>query len=205
MPRLEALNLACIRDDRLLFENLSFSIEAGQAIILEGRNGTGKTTLLRMLCGLRRPDAGEIHWQGESIERNAVDFYRHMAFVGHADGVKRELTAIENLRLLQTLCGKGNMSIHAALATVKLVGFEDVPVHYLSAGQRRRAALARLLVTDARLWVLDEPFTSLDRDGIRLVEELMDRHLADGGSMVMTSHHEVNLSAPNTQRINLSA
>lgn len=204
-PRLEAVDLACIRDDRLLFENLSFSISGGEAIILEGRNGTGKTTLLRMLCGLRRPDAGEIRWQDESIERCAVEFHRYMAFVGHADGVKRELTAIENLRLLQTLCGQGSMSIHEALATVKLVGFEDIPVHYLSAGQRRRAALARLLVTDARLWILDEPFTSLDRDGIRLVEDLMDRHLANGGAMVMTSHHDVNLHAPKTQRINLSA
>lgn len=205
MPTLEAEKLACLRDDRLLFEGLSFSISGGEAIVLEGRNGTGKTTLLRILCGLRRPDEGNVKWGGVSIEKCAVDFHRFMAFVGHTDGVKRELSALENLRVLQTLCGKGNITIEQALATVKLFGYEDVPVHYLSAGQRRRAALARLLVTDAKLWVLDEPFTSLDRSGIKLVEELMDRHLQEGGAMVMTSHHDVNLTTKNMRRIDLSS
>ncbi|WP_256857602.1 cytochrome c biogenesis heme-transporting ATPase CcmA [Solemya velum gill symbiont] len=202
---LEADSLACIRDDRLLFENLSFGIHSGEAVVLEGRNGTGKTTLLRILCGLRRPDEGEVRWNGESIERCTTEYHRYMAFVGHTDGVKRELTPLENLRVLQTLCGKGNLSIEQALEAVKLYGFEDVPVHYLSAGQKRRAGLARLLVTDVRIWVLDEPFTSLDREGIKLTESLMDLHLSNGGALVMTSHHEVNLLAPNTQVINLSA
>lgn len=202
---LEVDNVSCSRDDRLLFEKLSFNVNRGQAVVLEGRNGTGKTTLLRILCGLRRPDDGEVRWDGIAIEENAVEFHRYMAFVGHTDGVKRELTALENLRVLQTLCGKGDMTIEEALEAVQLAGFEDIPTHYLSAGQRRRAALARLLVTDARVWILDEPFTSLDVHGIALLESLMDQHLAKGRALVMTSHHAVHLTTADVQRINLSA
>ncbi|MEN8213148.1 MAG: cytochrome c biogenesis heme-transporting ATPase CcmA [Pseudomonadota bacterium] len=201
---LQADSVECSRDDRLLFEDLSVEVSGGDALILEGRNGTGKTTLLRILCGLRRPDEGEVRWSGVAIEECAVDFHRHMAYVGHLDGIKRELTALENLRLLQTLSGRGRLSIEEALEAVELGGFEDIPVHYLSAGQKRRAALARLLVTDARLWILDEPFTSLDVHGIALVESLMDRHLSAKGALVMTSHHQVNLSAGVIKRLNLS-
>jgi heme exporter protein A len=202
---LEADHLSCIRDDRVLFEGLSFSIGSGEAIVLEGRNGTGKTSLLRILCGLRRPDEGEVRWHGIPIEKNYVDYYTHMAFVGHMDGIKRELSALENLRLSRSLCGSGNVSIEEALETLLLTGFEDIPTYYLSAGQRRRVALARLLATDARLWILDEPFTSLDREGIKLVENLMDEHVGAGGAMIMTSHHEVHLSTPGVRILNLSA
>lgn len=202
--QLQAEAIECSRDDRLLFADLSLQLCGGEALILEGRNGTGKTTLLRILCGLRRPDEGEVRWDGVPIEECAVDFHRHMVYVGHLDGIKRELTALENLRVLQTLSGKGRLTIEEALEAVRLGGFEDIPVHYLSAGQKRRAELARLLVTDARLWVLDEPFTSLDVHGIELVESLMAKHIASGGAMVMTSHHQVNLSTGVIKRLNLS-
>jgi heme exporter protein A len=201
---LEADKLSCIRDDRVLFEGLSFRLGSGEAIVLEGRNGTGKTSLLRILCGLRRPDAGEVRWHGASIEKNYVDYYTHMAFVGHMDGIKKELSALENLRLSRSLCGSGDMTIEEALQTLNLTGYEDIPTFYLSAGQRRRVALARLLATDARLWILDEPFTSLDREGIALVERLMDAHIDAGGAMIMTSHHEVHLTTPNVRVLNLS-
>lgn len=201
---LQAEAIECSRDDRLLFADLTLELSGGEALILEGRNGTGKTTLLRILCGLRRPDEGEVRWGGVPIEECAVDFHRHMVYVGHLDGIKRELTALENLRVLQTLSGRGRLTIEEALEAVRLGGFEDIPVHYLSAGQKRRAALARLLVTDARLWVLDEPFTSLDVHGIELVEALMAKHIAAGGAMVMTSHHQVNLSTGVIKRLNLS-
>lgn len=201
---MQAEAIECSRDDRLLFADLTLELSGGEALILEGRNGTGKTTLLRILCGLRRPDEGEVRWGGVPIEECAVDFHRHMVYVGHLDGIKRELTALENLRVLQTLSGRGRLTIEEALEAVRLGGFEDIPVHYLSAGQKRRAALARLLVTDARLWVLDEPFTSLDVHGIELVEALMAKHIAAGGAMVMTSHHQVNLSTGVIKRLNLS-
>jgi heme exporter protein A len=201
---LEAENLTCLRDDRLLFESLSFQLESGEAIVLEGRNGTGKTSLLRILCGLRRPDEGEVRWKGQSIEKNFVDYHRHMVFVGHMDGVKKELSAQENLRLSRSLCGAGPMPIEQALDTLKLSGFEDVPTQYLSAGQRRRVALARLLVTDSRVWILDEPFTSLDKSGVELVEQLMDSHVQKGGALVLTSHHDVRLNSEGVRRLDLT-
>jgi heme exporter protein A len=203
--RLTGRALACIRDDRTLFSGLGFGVDTGEALIIEGRNGTGKTTLLRAICGIRRPDEGEILWAGESIERLGPDYHRHVAYVGHNDGVKRELTVAENLRMARALGSEGRMSIAEALDKVRLAGFEDVVAINLSAGQRRRLALARLLVTDSLLWVLDEPFTSLDRHGVRLVEELMTTHVANGGMLVMTSHHEVSVHRTAIHRLNLSA
>jgi heme exporter protein A len=203
--RLTGRALSCIRDDRTLFSDLGFGVDTGEALIIEGRNGTGKTTLLRAICGIRRPDEGEILWGGESIERLGPEYHRHVAYVGHNDGVKRELTVAENLRMARALGSEGRLSIAEALRKVHLAGFEDVPASNLSAGQRRRLALARLLVTDSLLWVLDEPFTSLDRHGIGIVEELMAEHVARGGMLVMTSHHEVSMHRTAVHRLNLSA
>ncbi len=142
-------SLECSRDDRVLFSDLNFSIGPGQALLVEGRNGTGKTTLLRMLCGIRRPDAGDILFNGECIYRLGSDYHTHMAYVGHMDGIKRELTAHENLRVADALGRPGRMQVPAALDRVRLAGFEDVVVNKFSAGQRRRLALARLLVSKA--------------------------------------------------------
>jgi heme exporter protein A len=203
--RLTGRALSCIRDDRTLFSDLGFGVDTGEALIIEGRNGTGKTTLLRAICGIRRPDEGEILWGGASIERLGPEYHRHVAYVGHNDGVKRELTVAENLRMARALGTEGRLSIAEALHKVHLAGFEDVPASNLSAGQRRRLALARLLVTDSLLWVLDEPFTSLDRHGIGIVEELMAEHVARGGMLVMTSHHEVAMHRTAVHRLNLSA
>jgi heme exporter protein A len=204
-PRLEGRGLSCVRDDRVLFTGLDFGVGVGEALLIEGRNGTGKTTLLRAICGIRRPEEGEILWSGESIERLGPDYHRHVAYVGHNDGVKRELTVEENLRMSRALGTEGRLSITEALHRVHLAGFEDVVATNLSAGQRRRLALARLLVTDSLLWVLDEPFTSLDRHGIGVVEDLMQAHVAAGGMLVMTSHHEVAMHRTAIHRIDLSA
>jgi heme exporter protein A len=205
LPRLEGRALSCVRDDRVLFTALDFGLGVGEALLIEGRNGTGKTTLLRAICGIRRPEEGEIVWAGEPIERLGPDYHRHVAYVGHNDGVKRELTVEENLRMARALGTEGRLSITEALHRVHLAGFEDVVATNLSAGQRRRLALARLLVTDSLLWVLDEPFTSLDRHGIGVVEELMTAHVAGGGMLVMTSHHEVAMHRTAIHRIDLSA
>jgi heme exporter protein A len=203
--RLAGRALSCVRDDRVLFSGLGFAVDEGEALVIEGRNGTGKTTLLRAVCGIRRPDEGEILWGDESIERLGPEYHRHVAYVGHNDGVKRELTVAENLRMARALGSEGELTIGEALRRVHLAGFEDVVASNLSAGQRRRLALARLLVTDSLLWVLDEPFTSLDRHGIGIVEELMAAHVANGGMLVMTSHHEVSLHRTAVHRLNLSA
>ena len=202
---LEAHGLECIRDDRTLFSGLGFRIETGQALLLEGRNGSGKTSLLRILCGIRLPDAGSVSWCGEDINRLGPDYHEHTAYVGHRDGIKQDLTPLENLLMARALGVPGPVTAQEALEQVDLYGFEDIPTRNLSAGQQRRLALARLLVTSARLWILDEPFTSLDVHGIRVIEGLMESHTARGGMLAMTSHHTVNLNDTTVERINLSA
>ena len=205
-PCLEAHGLECIRDDRRLFTELDFRIAPGQALLLEGRNGSGKTSLLRILCGIRLPEAGEVTWCGEDIFRLGPDYHEHTAYVGHRDGVKLDLTPLENLTMAQAL-GKPrpDITLEGALEQVDLGGFEDVPTRNLSAGQQRRLGLARLLVTSAQLWILDEPFTSLDRHGIEVVEALLDAHLANDGMLALTSHHTINLRRARVHQINLSA
>ena len=199
---LQGIELSCIRDDRLLFENLSFQLNAGQVLLLEGKNGSGKTSLLRILCGFREPDAGQTRWCGAAI--NGGQYHADMAYVGHLDGVKKELTVLENLTVSLALASPGAYSIQQALAKVLLAGYDDVLVQALSAGQKRRLSLARLLITHNRLWILDEPFTSLDKQGIALIESLMIEHCAQGGMIVLTSHHDLNLHGVDVQRIRLS-
>lgn len=194
--------LSCIRDDRVLFEQLAFELVSGQVLLLEGKNGSGKTSLLRILCGFREPDSGEINWCSEAIKDSP--FYAQMAYVGHLDGVKKELTVLENLRMSLALSSVGRYSIDEALAKVHLAGYDDVLVQTLSAGQKRRLSLARLLITENVLWILDEPFTSLDKQGIALIETLMAEHCATGGMIVLTSHHDIDLPDVDVQRINLS-
>lgn len=198
---LDAINLSCIRDDRVLFEKLDFTVNPGQILLLEGQNGSGKTSLLRILCGFREPDTGNISWCGEPIHHQ---YYNDMAYVGHLDGIKKELTVLENLKLSLALGQPGKLTIAQALDTIMLSGYDDILVQALSAGQKRRLSLARLLITHNPLWILDEPFTSLDKQGILLTEALMAEHCATGGMIVMTSHHDVNLHEIDVQRIKLS-
>jgi heme exporter protein A len=202
---LEVSGLECIRDDRTLFSNLAFTLQAGQALVLEGRNGSGKTSLLRILCGIRLPDSGSVRWCGTDISRLGADYHEHTAYVGHRDGVKLDLTPRENLAMARALGKPATRTLEAALDKVDLYGFEDVLTRNLSAGQQRRLALARLLVTDTVLWILDEPFTSLDTHGIKVIEDLLDEHTAGGGMLAVTSHHAVNLNSTPAQRIDLSA
>ncbi len=199
---LQAKNLSCVRDDRVLFSHLNFSLTPHQLLLLEGQNGCGKTSLLRILCGFREADEGEIAWCGSPINKST--FYQDMSYVGHMDGVKKELTVTENLAVSLALGVPGQLDIEQALDKVRLSGFDDTLVHSLSAGQKRRLSLARLLITQNRLWILDEPFTSLDRQGIKLIESIMVEHVQAGGMIIMTSHHDLEISCVDIQRINLS-
>jgi heme exporter protein A len=203
--QLMAQALSCVRDDRTLFSGLGFQVSPRQVLLVEGRNGCGKTSLLHILCGIRRQDDGEVSWCGEPISRLGAQYYEQVAYVGHADGVKGDLTVEENLQVARALGKPGAISLDHALAEVNLDGFQDVLTRNLSAGQRRRLALARLLVTESRLWILDEPFTSLDRHGIAAFTELMEAHTAAGGMVVMTSHHDIAFPGADVQRIDLSA
>jgi heme exporter protein A len=199
---LEGINLSCIRDDRILFENLSFKLPSGQTLLLEGKNGSGKTSLLRILCGFREVDEGQILWCGVTIDD--LQYHTDMSYVGHLDGVKKELTVLENLKVSLALGQPGTYSIQQALARVQLSGYDDALVQTLSAGQKRRLSLARLLITHNVLWILDEPFTSLDKQGIILIETLMTEHCAHGGMIILTSHHDIDLPDVSVQRMHLS-
>ena len=198
---LQVKALSCIRDDRFLFEDLSFLIKGQQVLLLEGKNGSGKTSLLRILCGFREPDTGEIYWCGEPLDNQ---YYAKMVYVGHRDGVKNELTVRENLMISQALGVANQLSIEQALLKVGLQGFDDILVQSLSAGQKRRLSLARLLISESILWILDEPFTSLDKAGIAMVESFITEHVEHGGMVIMTSHHDVDLANIHSHKINLS-
>ncbi len=202
----EAKSLECIRDDRMLFEDLCFTINPGEALVLEGQNGSGKTSLLRIICGIRLPESGKVLWEGEDIFRLGPEFREFIAYLGHKDGSKQDLTPMENLRIAQGLGkAKEDISLDEALDQVGLYGFEDVLTRNLSAGQQRRLAIARLLVIDAKLWILDEPFTSLDRMGIEQMERLFEEHLQRGGMAAMTTHHRIGFKDEvKLVRINLS-
>jgi len=202
---LEVEQLECRRGDRRLFADLSLRIEAGTLLHVRGRNGSGKTTLLRALCGLFTPDSGRILWRGEPIRELAEDFRRDLLYFGHLNGIKQDLTGVENLRVAATLDGDppDEGRLWEALKRLGLLGFEDLPTRMLSQGQKKRVALARLVLSRAPLWVLDEPFTALDVDAVALLQELIANHVAGGGLAVLTTHQEVALTSGQVARLDL--
>ncbi|WP_282176967.1 cytochrome c biogenesis heme-transporting ATPase CcmA [Vibrio nereis] len=203
---LEVSQLTAIRDERILFESLSFTIGSGELVQIEGRNGTGKTTLLRIVTGLGDRDTGEIFWNGENIESNRDAYHEDLLFLGHSTGVKRDLTAYENLRFYLSVHSKQSMSkeeIYSALVKVGLAGREDVPVAQLSAGQQRRVALARLWLSQHKLWILDEPLTAIDKQGVKVLESLFLSHAEKGGIVVLTTHQDMFTDNPKLRKIKL--
>ena len=192
---LEAADLACTRGGRTLFRGLSFSLRAGEVLRVAGANGRGKTSLLRILCGLLTPHAGEVRWRGSAIRALAEEFFRSLLYIGHAPALKDDLTAEENLSIACTLAGDAVHGSGIASALERLQVPRGVFVKKLSQGQRRRALLARLVVSEARpLWLLDEPFAALDMDAAGVVETLVAGHVARGGMAIYTSHQESRIA-----------
>ncbi|MBK7059894.1 MAG: cytochrome c biogenesis heme-transporting ATPase CcmA [Rubrivivax sp.] len=204
---LETQDLACVRGDRRLFRGLDFSLAAGQLLRVEGANGAGKTSLLRLLAGLALPAAGEVRWAGQPIRRQREAYAQALLYLGHLGGLKEELTAAENLAIEADLAGTSGVDgarIADALAGWGLARQARLPLRVLSAGQRRRAALARLQLTPARLWILDEPFNALDVDAVAQLGRLIETHLAGGGLAVVTSHMDLPIAPAQLQSLRLS-
>lgn len=191
---LSAVSLFCERDDRILFRDLDFSLAEGQIVQVRGSNGSGKTTLLRILCGLNDGYEGSIRWYGDELSDRADEFASALLYIGHRVGVNKVLTPLENLKWSCSLqSAVSEAEILDALTEVGLRGFEYSACFGLSAGQQQRVALARLLLSPAKLWVLDEPFTTLDVKGVELLESLLVGHAGQGGSVLVTTHHPLKI------------
>ncbi len=193
---LQIQDLQCTRGDRRLFDGVNAELSAGELLHLKGHNGSGKTTLMRAVCGLLMPTAGEILWRGKSIRKLDDEFRRELLYIGHKNGIKDDLTGVENLRISCILDGVkvSDQQAWDALEQMGLRGHEDLPAKVLSQGQKRRVCLARLLLNKAQLWILDEPFTALDTAAIELLQKIIQGHLDNGGMVVLTTHQTVALT-----------
>jgi heme exporter protein A len=202
--RLQGENLHLWRGDRHVLRGVHLSVAGGECLQVTGANGTGKTSLLRTLCGLMYPEEGRVLWEGSDVRKDLPAFHADLAYIGHEPPLKVDLTARENLRYWIGVRRRvSREELDGALARVGADHWRDQPVRTLSAGQKRRVALAGLALMAAPLWLLDEPTTNLDTDGQRMVGSLIEEHLARGGLVVAAIHHELSVSAATLRRLEL--
>lgn len=205
-PILEVNDLACERGDHRLFSGLSFTLSSGELMQVQGENGSGKTTLLRTLCGFVQPAQGAVHWCGQDIMEWDDAFHAEMCYLGHLNAIKDELSALENLQMSAGLAGY-RVAEQEAVAALRRMGLrrkEHLPVRVLSQGQRRRVALSRLLIGDAKLWILDEPLTALDVGAVGLIQELIAEHLSNGGMTIFTTHQPLQVAGVQMRQLALT-
>lgn len=195
-------DLCLFRGDRCLFRSLQFALNTGELLIIEGPNGSGKTSLLRGIAGLLEFESGAVHWAGKAVSENYQAFCADLVWLSHRIGCKADLNLIENLRFESGLRATDEEKLLSVLERLSLTRLTALPLRSLSAGQQRRVSLARLLLAQARIWMMDEPFTNLDRAGQSLVEELIAEHLATGGSCVVASHQVLEIKG-STRRVAL--
>jgi len=201
--KLTASDLTLWRGPNCLFEDLSFEVDAGSMLLVRGPNGSGKTTLLRVLCGLTRPEAGRVEWRGAAIEKNRQAFGAELAYFGHVNGLKTDLTIKQNLAFSAQLYGQSHDRIPALLDALNLTICAELEIRYLSAGQKRRTALARILMSGATVWLLDEPVTNLDAAGRDYVEDRLRAHVGDGGIAVAATHEDIRITNDVPDQIHL--
>jgi heme exporter protein A len=202
IKHLEVKQLDCIRQGKYLFSNLSFSLQSGAALLIAGPNGAGKSSLLRLLAGIAAPAEGTIYWDGKSAQDTS--YHEHLHYVGHAHGIRLGLTPHENLLLAATLAQHRITRMDETFALLKLSAQQHTPAQFLSAGQKRRVSLARLLLIPRTLWILDEPLTALDAATQHIMLQKIEEHLAAGGMCIMTSHQPLTLNIP-VQQLELTA
>lgn len=204
---LTAQGLACLRGDRLLFKNVGFELNAGGLLYVLGENGSGKSSLLRLLCGLLMPEEGTVFWCGKKIKKDAENYLSNLTYLGHLNGLKDDLTALENLQIAVRLAGN-DASVQKTMAALTAIGIArcaNLPVRVLSQGQKRRVALATLWLTESKLWILDEPFAALDTASVEVLASRLGEHMANGGMAIITTHQDVVINAQSTQTLRLSA
>jgi heme exporter protein A len=206
MYMLSVKQLECIRGTKTLFRNVSFELNQGQVLRVEGANGSGKTSLMRIVCGLLKPAGGEVRWKNSPLSALGTDYYADAAYLGHTNGLKDELSALENLCLASELnaCTPSEAMAFELLKQVGLLGRERLPTKVLSQGQKRRVALARIKLIPKSLWLLDEPLAALDNQAIGFVEDMLSHHLANGGSAILTTHQPINTPVSNTIYLQLN-
>jgi len=202
---LQVSGLCCERGDRQLLNGLGFTLEPGRLLHVRGANGAGKTSLLRIIAGLLLPTSGDILWQGKAVKQQREDYHRDLLYLGHLDGVKGDLSSFENLRIDNVLLGADatDAELNDALQRIGLKGFEEVLGKQLSQGQHRRVGLCRLLMSRAKLWVLDEPFNALDVKAVGMLVTLIDAHLKRDGMVLLTTHQDVTLPSERVAEITL--
>ena len=197
--KLSAEKLTLFRGERCLFTDLSFALNPSQLVLLEGRNGTGKTSLMRAIAGLIELESGEILWDGASVRSHRQAFHGSLLWMAHRVGFKADLTLVENLKFESHLRSQSGADFEGVLERLDIGRLKRLPLRSLSAGQQRRVALARMLLSRVPLWLMDEPFTNLDREGRTLVMQLTSEHLAQGGMCIMAAHQDVEIDADVTK------
>lgn len=199
---LTAMGLTLIRGESCLFQDLDLALSSGELLLLEGPNGSGKTSLLRVIAGLLSVESGEVRWCGNAVADQRQVFHNEVVWLGHRTGLKADLTLLENLRFEASLRPQSGADLKLVCERLGILHLSGLPLRALSAGQQRRVALARLLLSAAPLWLMDEPFTNLDRDGRDLVVSLIEEHLDAGGMCVLAAHSDVVVAAT-TKRVTL--